>query len=102
MTVINEQTASRKPSIAPQVDTVLDRALRDPVIRSAVGVVRESACLLYHIAGLGIALVSDPQNSQPKYGTGRTRPVAPAGANVIPFPGSKCRAIVQNSNRNGS
>jgi hypothetical protein len=94
-TVRGSDGGSRRTDIAGA------RAL-EPVFQSAVGIVRESAGLLYHIAGLGIALVSDPQNSQPKYGTGRTRPVAPAGANVIPFPGSKCRAIVQNSNRNGS
>jgi hypothetical protein len=35
-----------------------DRAL-EPVIQSALGIVRESAGLLYHIVGFGIALVSD-------------------------------------------
>jgi hypothetical protein len=74
----------------------------EPIIQSALGIVRESAGLLYHIAGFGIALVSDPQNSQPKCGTGRTRPVAPESANVILFPSSKCRATRQDSNRNGS
>jgi hypothetical protein len=63
----------------------------EPIIQSAVAIVRESAGLLCHIAGFGIALVWDP-NSQPKCGTGRTRPVAPEGANVIAFPSSKCRA----------
>jgi hypothetical protein len=83
------------------IDTAGARAL-EPIFQSAVGIVRESADLLYHIAGLGIALVSDPQNS-PKYGSGRTRPVAPeGGANVIPFPNSKCRATGQCSNRNRS
>jgi hypothetical protein len=96
MTVINEQTASRKPSIAPQVDTVLDRALREPVVRSAVGVVRESACLLYHIAGLGIALISSPETPRRQHGSRQTRSAAPNSANVIPFPNSKRQATGQN------
>jgi hypothetical protein len=86
MTVINEQTASRKP------ETALDQALRDPIIRSAVGIVRESACLLYHIAGLGIALVSGPEVSRRQ----QTRSAAPSGANVIHFPNSKRRATGQD------
>jgi hypothetical protein len=96
MTVINEQTVSRQPSVAPQVDTVLDRALREPVIRSAVGVLRESACLLYHIAGLGIALVSGPERSQRQHGNNHTRSAAPNGVNVIPFPKSKRQATGRN------
>lgn len=67
------------------------RAL-EPVIQSALGIVRESAGLLYHIAGFVVALVSDPQSS----------PVAPEGANVIPLPSSKCRATGQRSTRNRS
>jgi hypothetical protein len=96
MTVIDEQTASRKLGIAPQVDTVLDRALREPVIRSAVGIVRESAGLLYHIAGLGIALISSPEISRRQSGSKQTRSAAPNSANVIRFPNSKCRATGQN------
>jgi hypothetical protein len=96
MTVINEQTASRKPSIAPQVDTVLDRALREPVIRSAVGIVRESAGLLYHIAGLGIALISSPEISRRQHGSNQTRSAAPNSANVILFPNSKRQATGQD------
>jgi hypothetical protein len=68
------------------------RAL-EPAIQSALGIARESADLLYHIVGFGIALVSGPKNSRPKYGTGRTRLVTPEDANVIPFPGSRCGAI---------
>ena len=75
------------------IDAVLDRALRDPVIRSAVGVVRESACLLYHIAGFGIALVSGPERSRRQ---DQTRSAAPYGANVIPFPNSKRRDTGRN------
>jgi hypothetical protein len=88
MTVINERTAPQKPSVAQQcgVDTVLDRVLREPVIRSAVGIVRESAGLLYHIAGLGIALVSSPEISRRQCGSKQTRSAAPNGANVIHFP----------------
>jgi hypothetical protein len=98
MTVTNEQAASRKPDTAQQygVDGVLNRALRDPVIRSAVGIVRESACLLYHIAGLGIALVSGPEVSRRQHGSKQTRSVAPSGANVIRFPSSKRQATGQD------
>jgi hypothetical protein len=96
MTVINEQSASRKPSVAPQVDAFLDRALREPVIRSAVGIVRESACLLYHIAGLGIALISSPKVSRRQYGSKQTRSAAPNSANVVPFPNSKRQATGQD------
>jgi hypothetical protein len=98
MTVINEQAASRKPDTAQQygVDAVLDRALRDPVIRSAVGIVRESACLLYHIAGLGIALVSSPEISRRQHGSQQARSAAPNGANVILFPNSKRQATGQD------
>jgi hypothetical protein len=90
MTVTNEQAASRKP------DTALDQALRDPVIRSAVGIVRESACLLYHIAGLGIALVSGPEISRRQHGSKQTRSAAPNSANVIRFPNAKRQATGQN------
>ena len=98
MTVTNEQAASRKPDTARQhgVDAVLDRALRDPIIRSAVGIVRESACLLYHIAGLGIALVSGPEISPRQNASKQTRSAAPNSANVIPFPNSKRRATGRN------
>jgi hypothetical protein len=51
------QTVRRRDGSRP-VDIAGARAL-EPVIQSAVGIVRESAGLLYHIAGLGIALVSD-------------------------------------------
>jgi hypothetical protein len=90
MTVTNEQAASRKP------DTALDQALRDPVIRSAVGIVRESACLLYHIAGLGIAVISSPEISRRQHGSKQTRSAAPNGANVIHFPNSKRQATGQD------
>ena len=96
MTVINEQTEARQPSIAPQVDTVLDRALREPVIRSAVGVVRESAGLLYHIAGLGIALVSGPEISRRQRVSKQARSAVPNGVNVILFPNSKRQATGQD------
>jgi hypothetical protein len=98
MTVINEQPASRKPSIAQQygIDKALDRASREPVIRSAVGIVRESACLLYHIAGLGIALVSGPEISRRQHGSKQTRSAAPNGANIIRFPNSKRQVTGQD------
>jgi hypothetical protein len=59
-----------------------DRTL-EPVIQSALGIVGESAGLLYHVVGFGIALVSDPK---PNRGTRQTRLAAPKSANVIPFP----------------
>jgi hypothetical protein len=89
------QTARRRDE-SRLIDIAGARAL-EPIFQSAVGIVRESAGLLYHIAEFGIALVSDPPNSQPKCSTGRTRPDAPGGANVIPFPNSKCRATGQCS-----
>jgi hypothetical protein len=94
MTIVSEQAASRKPNIAQQygVDKALDRELREPVIRSAVGIVRESAGLLYHIAGLGIALISSPEISRRQHGSKPTRSAAPNGANVIHFPNSKRQA----------
>jgi hypothetical protein len=86
MTVINEQPASRKPGTAQQkrVDALGSGAF-NPVIQSALGVVRESAGLLYHLAGLGVALVSDPNISGPKKGIGRSRSAAPKSTSVIPF-----------------
>ena len=103
MTVINEQPASRKPGVAQQkgADTAGATAL-EPVIQSALGIVRESAGLLYHIAAFGIALVSGPKISRPNCGTTQTRPAAPKSANVILFPNSKRQATGQNSSRNGS
>ena len=97
MIVTSERAASRKPDTAQQygVDAVLDRALRDPIIRSAVGIVRESACLLYHIAGFGIALISSPEISRRQHGK-QTRPTAPNSANVIHFPNSKRQATGQD------
>jgi len=64
----------------------------EPIIQSAVGIVHETAGLIYYVAGFGIALVWDPQSSLPKRSTGRMRRLVPEGANVIPFPNSKCRA----------
>ena len=98
MTVTNEQATSRKPDSAQQygVDAVLDRALRDPIIQSAVGIVRESACLLYHIVGLGIALVSGPEISRRQCSNKQTRSAAPNGANVILFPNPKRQATGQD------
>ena len=69
----------------------------EPVIQSAVGIVRESAGLIYHIAGLGISLVSDAKNSQPKYGTRPALPIGAECANVIPFPSSGQRSLRNRS-----
>lgn len=63
-----------------------------PVIRSAVGVVRESAGLVYNVAELGLSLVLDtrkiapgktPTNIPSK--TAPRRLDAPGASNVIPF-----------------
>jgi hypothetical protein len=86
---------------ARRTDLAGVRAL-EPVVQSAVGVVRESAGLLYHIAGLGIALLSGPQNFRPKHRAERTDQAAPHRANVIPFPGSKCRTGIPSSTGNRS
>ena len=98
MTVTNEQAAWRKPDTAQQhgVDAGLNRALRDPVIRSAVAIVRESVGLLYHLAGLGIALISGPEISRRQHGSKQTRSAAPNSANVIHFPNSKRQATGQD------
>jgi hypothetical protein len=58
----------------------------DPVIQSALGILRESAGLVVHIAGFSVALVSDPRAPRPKAGRRQIGPAARDGANVIPFP----------------
>jgi hypothetical protein len=99
MTVI-ELPASCKPRIASGIagqkgiDAAASGAL-EPVIQSALGIVRESAGLLFHIAGFGVALVSDANISRPKRNIGRTQPAARESANVILFPGSKRQATRQ-------
>jgi hypothetical protein len=50
----------------------------EPVIRSTVGVVLESAGLLRNIAGLGLALISDAKAAP--------RPPVALPSNVVPFP----------------
>jgi hypothetical protein len=55
-----------------------------PIIRSAVGVVRESAGLLQNVAALGIALVFEAEKVPP-----RRRIARPS--NVIPFPARSTR-----------
>jgi len=56
----------------------------DPVIQRALGILRESAGLLVHIAD--VALVSDASSSRPKAGRRQIGPAARNSANVIPFP----------------
>jgi hypothetical protein len=107
LTVI-ELPASRKPASVPRIasgiaeqtaiDAVAGGAL-EPVIQSAVGIVRESACLLYHIAGLGIALASGPK---PKCGSKQTSADAPKNANAIPFPQLETSSRRPKLNRNKS
>jgi hypothetical protein len=93
MTVINERPASRKLRIAQQRGFVGNRAL-EPVIQSAFGIARESAGLLYHIAGLGIALLSGPR---PKHGVKQTGSPVPKGPNVILFPRLEASSRRRNS-----
>jgi hypothetical protein len=57
-----------------------------PVIRSAVGVVRESAGLICNVAGLGIALVMDTRTTAPNKAAAATQTAAPRATNVILFP----------------
>jgi hypothetical protein len=57
----------------------------EPIIGSAVGIVRESAGLVCNIAALGLALVVGPQKATPR------RAIVPMAANVIPFPATRNR-----------
>lgn len=71
-----------------------------PVIRSAVGVVRESAGLVCNVAELGLSLVLDTRQIAPrKPASSNTTPSrAPSSAsNVIPFPSIRlvCRQTMQ-------
>jgi hypothetical protein len=103
MTVI-ELPASRKPGSVPRIasgiaeqkgiDAVVTEAL-EPVIQSALGIVRESAGLLFHIAGFGVALVSGPKIARPKRSIGWTHPATPESAKIILFSGSKRQATRQ-------
>ena len=74
----------------------------DPVIQSALGIVRESVGLLYHIARVGVALVSGPKISRPKRGMRQTGSAARKSANVIPFPQLEASGHLSNPNRNKS
>ena len=108
MTVINEQPASRKPRIAQQNgvvavgDGALEPVIQSALIQSALGIVRESADLLCHIAGFGVALVSGPKISRPKRGIKQTRSAAPKSANVILFPQLETSSHRPKLNRNKS
>ncbi|MFN4939653.1 hypothetical protein [Bradyrhizobium sp.] len=62
--------------------------LLEPVVESAVGVVRQTASLVGNVAGLGLALLFDKKVTAPR------RHIAPK-ANVIPFPTDR------SSNRRG-
>jgi hypothetical protein len=105
MTVI-QLPASRKPGSVPRIasgiaeqkgiDAVISGAL-EPVIESAVGIVRESAGLLFHIAGFGVALVSGPKIS--KRSIRQTHPAARESAKIIPFPSAKRQAARQGRDR---
>jgi hypothetical protein len=58
--------------------------------------VHESAGLLYHIAGLGIALVSGLEISRRQRVSKQMRSAASNSANVILFPNSKRQATGQD------
>jgi len=69
-----------------------------PVIRSAVGVVRESAGLVCNVAELGLSLVLDTRKTAPGKIAARNpapgnaapkRAPAPGASNVIPFPSAR-------------
>jgi hypothetical protein len=92
MTNVNKRSDLKYPG------AVGDGAL-EPIIQSALGLVRETAGLLYHIAEFGIALVSDPK---PSRGAKRTGSAAPKGANVIPFPQLETSSRRPKLNRNKS
>ena len=72
----------RSSGIAPA-----DVALQ-PVLRSALGVMRESAGLVCHVAALGVALVWQPKRPRPG---NATAPPRPGGQNIIPFPSNRPR-----------
>jgi hypothetical protein len=72
---MNETPKSDRRDFRNSADTL--HAL-SPIIRSAVGVVRESAGLLHNVAALGFALVFEAEKVPPR------RPRAPP-SNVIPF-----------------
>jgi hypothetical protein len=94
MTVI-ALPASRKQANGPRtasailrqesIDVVATKAL-EPVLQSVLSVVIESAGLLLHIAGFGVALVSGTEISGPNRRIRHTRPAAEETANVILFP----------------
>lgn len=60
----------------------------EAVKHHAAGIVRESAGLLFYVAGFSLALVSDAKTSRTKACVGHANPAARARANVIPFPSS--------------
>jgi len=62
--------------------------------------VPESAGLIGHIVGFGVALVSGPKTSRPKSGVPQARLAGPKLTNVTPFPlNSKRQATKLNRNR---
>jgi hypothetical protein len=70
-------------------DRVSRRAGRfGPVVGSALGVLWESAGLVWNVAGLGIALVSDTRQAAPKKPAPKRLP-APGASNVVPFPATQ-------------
>jgi hypothetical protein len=106
MTVI-ELSRSPKRGSVPTIErqkgvVVVGDGTLDPVIQSTLGVVRESAGLLYHVAGFGAALVSGPKISRPKRGMRQTGSAAQKSANVISFPQLETSGHRSNPNRNKS
>lgn len=63
----------------------------NPVVRSAVGIVRESAGLVINIAGLGAALICETKAAQPARRTSVEVQAFARHGNVIPFPISRKR-----------
>jgi len=92
MSVVEWPVVSCRPGDTPKIAGISNRKRSDapgngpldPVIRGALGVVRESTNLLFHVAAFGVVLVSGAKTSRSVHS------VTQAGAdcdrsNVIPF-----------------
>lgn len=79
----NPATVARIPRQEGSND--IGNASLEPVIQSALGVLRESASLLFHIAGLGAELVSGPKTSRSKRDISQACSAAHESSNVVPL-----------------
>jgi hypothetical protein len=91
MTEINERLAPRKQRIVQrkqrivQQRGVVKKGALDPILQSALGIVRESAGLLWNVARFGIVLISEPKKSHPRATKGPDMLGGLKSGNVIPF-----------------